>query len=194
MPSHSLNKQKFPLKFFIIVGIILVPILVTIMVCRPIIARYMSSSYMSVYKLPEAFRKEDIRSIIFNMMREPEYTFYFRALSEEDVPQVIDEVYHALDTHRGRSEHQKLLLEWQKSVEDMATLIDSLSFPEEMTAESHPELVVMLWKFLRKEFQTTIVGLCYKATYDEEFRLKWSAKSVKAAQLLREVFRQLEHP
>ena len=184
---------KFPVKLLVITGIILIPLFLTVLICRPIIAKYMSRPIIVHYRLPAAFTKLDVERVIWHMGQEPEYAFYFRALSADDLKKFVDDVYLLLDAHRGRELHKKLVLEMNSAVEDMAALINTVSFPENMTAESNPEMIIIFWKFFMKEFQTTVVGLCYKSTYDKDFRLQWSPEAQSAAQKLKNVFTSLEH-
>jgi hypothetical protein len=183
---------RFSVKLLLIAGILLIPLFLTVLICRPIITRYLSRSVVVQYRLPEAFSKSDLEQIVWHMGREPEYAFYFRALSAEDLKNFIDDVYLLLDAHRGREAYLKLLRETQSSVEDMAVLINTISLPDDMNAESHPDIVVIFWKFFLKEFQTTVAGLCYKATYDQDFRLEWSPEARSAARKLKDVFSSLE--
>ncbi len=183
---------RLSVKLLVIVGILLVPILLTVMICRPIIARYRSRSAVVHYRLPDAFHKSDLERMVWHMGQEPEYAFYFKALSADDLKNFTEETYALLDAHRGREKHLNLVREMQSSVEDMAVLINTLSLPDEMTAESHPDIIVIFWKFFLKEFQTTMAGLSYKATYDQAFRLEWSSQARDAAQKLKDVFSSLE--
>ncbi|MFA5260363.1 MAG: hypothetical protein WC450_03955 [Candidatus Omnitrophota bacterium] len=182
----------FPVKLLVIAGILLIPLVLTVLICRPIIAQHMSRSIAVHYRLPDDFKKADVERMVWHMGQEPEYAFYFRALSADDLKNFVDDVYSLLNTRRGREFHSKLVREMQSSVEDMAVLINTLSLPDNMTAESHPDIIVMFWKFFLKEFQTTVVGLCYKATYDQDFRLEWSPEARSAARKLKDVFTSLE--
>lgn len=183
---------RLSVKLLVIIGILLIPILLTVLICRPIISRHMSRSNIVQYRLPESFSKSDLEQMLWRMGREPEYAFYFKPLSAEDLKHFTDEIYALLDAYRGRERQLNLVREMQSSVEDMAVLINTLSLPDNMTAESHPDIVVIFWKFFLKEFQTTVAGLSYKATYDQDFRLEWSSQARDAAQKLKEVFSSLE--
>ena len=186
------KNTKFPIKLLVITGILLVPVFLTVLICRPIISRYISRPTITHYRLPAAFTKLDVERVLWHMGQEPEYSFYFRAISADDLKKFVTEVYSLLDAHRGQALHKKLVMDMQSSIEDMAVLINSLSLPEKMTPETNPDIIVIFWKFFLKEFQTTVVGLSYKATYDQDFRLQWSPDAQSAAQKLKAAFTALE--
>ncbi|MCB9748000.1 MAG: hypothetical protein H6755_06290 [Candidatus Omnitrophica bacterium] len=176
------------LKFAVFILLILTPLAVIILIFTPLASKKTESIIFNQYSLPKNFTREDVLRVISNMRNDPEFQYYFLQLKENDVESAILEVLILLEN--TKTQH-KLLVEielFKEEVKSLALLFYNLELEESFYSnpEQFDHINKIMWKFLYEDFKLNILGICYKASFDQEFSFKWDQITRLSAQKLHE--------
>ena len=177
-------------KFGMILLVLAAPLVLAVIFLYPMIVISNLVKYVEHYQLPKGFNKANIEAAVKQMRQDTEYQFYFKALGPERIQQATENVYQVLNANRSRGQHLAQIRSMKDRVQSTATLLNSLEFPEGFSKNplAYEDIVRKFWDFVEDEFQLTILGLCYKSTYDRGFQFHWSLAAKQAAQKWERIF------
>ncbi|HBR15620.1 MAG TPA: hypothetical protein DD723_08825 [Candidatus Omnitrophica bacterium] len=181
-------------KWIAIVFLIFSPVLLIMLIFSPLTSRRSSKSHLRPYRLSENLDRESIGFIIDKMREDQEFQFYFFVLDPEHIDRISGDIFHLLSENRDKSFLLYQIEQLKKAVNSMKQVFDSVEFPEDYFENPalHPELNQLVWQFLLEDFKLTVLGLCYKATYDTNFALQWDKKDQSFAQKLITIYLKLK--
>ena len=78
-----------------------------------------------------------------------------------------------------------------KRVQSLSILFVNLDYDVEVSGPSE-ELNKIMWRLLEEEFKLTILGLCYKATFDPDFAFTWDDSARASALKIRKIIDHLK--
>ena len=186
--------KKSSVKLILAVGILLLPVVITVVIFTPfIISKTHINNYLKIYRLPDLFSENDILQIIQKMRDDREYAFYFQNISQGRLQRAGSEVYAILDGSRSKDKMADAINAQTEKVKLLAVLFTQLQYPTAFYdhPQDYPELTHALTSFLYEEFKLSIIGLIYKAKYDRAFTFQWDAASQEAARQLQGIIRNL---
>ena len=181
---EGLNKLR------LILTVLAAPVVLLTIVLYPLVLRFNFERYTQHYRLPKNFTKTNIELAVRQMRQDTEYQFYFKILGPESIARAAHEAYKILDKNRGQSQYLQQITALKNMIQSRAILLHNSHYPADFTQNplAYPDLIRELWDFLDDEFQLTILGLCYKATYDLKFRFQWDETVLQSAQKIEGVF------
>jgi hypothetical protein len=182
---------KKPLsKVFLIAAVLVAPLILLAVILYPLISKNGSAKYIENYHLPQSFTRANLDTIVEKMHQDTEYQFYFRMLGPTSRQRAVDAVYQILDKSRNKEQHFQQIQSLKAQIQSKALVLNSLDYPPDLAANiaKYPDIISKFWDFLGEEFQLTILGLVYKATYDSDFQFTWNDATRQSAQKLESIF------
>ena len=145
---------------------------------------------LSPYQLPKNFSRTDVLLAMEHMKDANEFGFYFHALKTKDVRRVVDEAWAVLDANRDQESLHQEIERLYSRVKSLALVFAYLDIPEDFAQhrDRHPEINRMMYQLLNEEFRLAVLGLCYKATYQNSFQFEWDLSAYTASTQIRNIF------
>ncbi len=173
-----------------ILAVLVAPLILLTVILYPMIKKSGPEKYIENYHLPQAFTRANLDTIVDKMHQDTEYQFYFRMLGPKSREQAVSATYQILDKSRTPQKQLQEMQALKGQIESKALVLNTLNFPSDLTTNvsQYPDIISKFWDFLGEEFQLTILGLVYKATYDENFHFIWNDATRQAAQKLESIF------
>jgi len=183
------------IRIFAIILLLILPIIIVMVIFTPIARNKNIQLNYERYTLPENYTEEDIRACIAKMKSSNEFRFYFNALRDSELDEVIDDAVKLLLQTREQKALLNLISIMQEKVIAKSTLFNHLSYPEEyfIRPNDFPQLTNVLQDFIASEFKLSILGLVFKSTYDQKFSFDWDNSARSAAHKLRSIYLQSEN-
>ena len=186
--SQPSSFWKNILKVLLILLVFGAPVLFLILVFKPFVAKQqVERPVMRVdYALPADYQRSDLTELVKKMSSDSEYLFYFYSIEKDEIVKATFEVFEILDRSRSKDNLLAEIQAMQQKAQSLAVMFYHLEYGEDYIADptAFPELQKVLRTFLYEEFKLAILGVCYKGTYDEEFRFEWDRTSRLAARKL----------
>ncbi len=141
---------------------------------------------LKAYVLPEDFSQEDVGRVIQAMRNDAEFAFYFRAFTEQEVGRATAEVYALMRTFKDRKDFLHAIEKKTGTVSSLVRVLLTTDMPDDYAKNParYPELRNLMGKFYFEDFQLTILGACYRSTYDKHFRFHWGSEARALARRL----------
>ena len=170
-----------------------ITVIVIMVVFAPFISERNRNKYESSYRLEEGFGKPDVKTVIQRMQKDNEFWFYFHVLPSAWVEKAGDEVYAILNKNRSQAALAGQIKELQVQVRSLAIRFNAFQYPTAFlrSPQDYPVLATALVDFLYMEFKLTILGACYKSTYDIKFYFNWDVYVRQAAVELQKIIVQM---
>ena len=184
---------KFIRKLLLIVLILVAPLIVLAIALYPFIFVSNTQKYVEHYRLPKGFSRDNIAAVVAQMRKDTEYQFYFKVMEQEDINEAVDAAYQVLDKSRDNDQHFRQMAALKDRIQSTAVSLNNISYPDDFADNPlvYPELLKKFRSFLDDEFQLTILGLSYKATYDSHFQFSWSDAAKLSAHKMESIFNSL---
>lgn len=188
--SKETKKDRAPManisKIFLIIAILTAPMAILAIVLYPMVAATNARKYGENFSLKNGFTRADVETVVAKMREDSDYQFYFKMLGKDSVQRAVDNVYAVLDQSRDQKKHLEEIENFKQQIHLTATLLNNIHYPDDFSKDpmAYPDLIKTFWGFIGQEFQLTILGLCYKSTYDINFQFHWSDSARQAAQKL----------
>src|SRR5690242_13741844 len=93
-------EQKIVLKIILGVLVLSLPVILLMVFFKPIAEKKNLTRYTKEYKLPQKFNAQDVQVLIANMKHDPEFVFYFYALTPDMVEEGVKKITSLLDQNR----------------------------------------------------------------------------------------------
>jgi len=169
------------------VVIILSPIILILFVLGPIAVKKDRNEFLNKYKLSKDFNRAEVKAIVFTMSDDREYAFYFYVLDANSIDAVSDQAAQILRHYKGKEELLEQLIQLQKEVTSLALFFQYIDIPHdfESNPQEYPDIRTAISNFIKSEFQLTLIGLCYKATHDQDFSFTWDDQAIESANKIR---------
>jgi hypothetical protein len=151
-----------------------------------------STSNLHQYVLENGFVRDDVTRVIQKMKEDPDFKFYFELLNNRVVVQGGEDAYAVLSAHREEKSLLTQIMIMQKHVLSFATLVNAFDIPEDFIEQQdqYEDLNEIFRNLLYEDFKLAVLGVCYKATFDEHFAFKWDKDTLLAANKIQELSRQ----
>ena len=174
-------------RVFIFIGLIAAPVVLIMMIFSPLAQKKNNAPSLEPFRLPANYQQEDIINIIKHFRGHPDFQFYYNALAEEQVENATVEIVFILLKAKSA---EALLDEITKMKNDVflaGIMFNSVQYDDDFMEypDDSPELRGVMWRFLYEEFKLTMLGMCYKATYDSQFSFQWPQETRLAAAKLK---------
>lgn len=180
-------------KLCLVILLIMAPILVLMLIFTPFASKKISQRIAMNYKIPSNYSADDIAEIVKKMGKDPEFLFYYSALDKEKIVQATYEVYEIMNRSRDAELLKTEIDRLQKKTKSLAVMFYNLDYPEDFLEDPKktPDLNKVMMDLLFSDFKLAVLGVCYKANYDEKFVLQWDQTSRLAAGKLRTMIKRM---
>ncbi|MGE0267547.1 MAG: hypothetical protein AB7S78_03690 [Candidatus Omnitrophota bacterium] len=180
-------------KLCLLILLFLAPVLVLMGVFTPFASKKISERIVNSYQIPDDFKIEDITQIVKKMSLDPEFLFYFNVLDKENIARGAFEAYEIMNRSRSAETFLNEINLLQKKTKSLAVMFYHLEYTEDFVEnpKSYPDLDKIMKDFLFEDFKLAVLGVCYKANYDESFLFKWDQPSRLAARKLYTIVKKL---
>ncbi|MBP9854046.1 MAG: hypothetical protein KBD53_04170 [Candidatus Omnitrophica bacterium] len=180
-------------KFCLYALIFVLPVLVLFVIFAPLAAKKNPQRTAAEYQIPPDFTINDIAKIVERMRTDPEFQFYFRALSSDKITQGALEVYEIMNRSRSGDVFLNEIKLQQKKTSSLALLFYYLEYSDDFfkNPELYPDLSKTIVNFSFEDFKLAVLSICYKSNIDPTFFLKWDETSQLAARKLFETIKRL---
>lgn len=167
--------------------IIIAPVVLLVVIFSPIVVQKSHQRVVERYMLPSHPSLEDIQTMVESMRGDEEFDFYFYALDQDTVDQSLTNVSQIVSLAENKELLFKALNKLKKQVDALSVLFYNVEYPDGfvVNVDDYPEMKNIMQNFLKKEFQLTLIGVCYKVLYDSQFSFQWSKTAHLSAQKLR---------
>jgi len=195
-PTDSWKTQRrILIKIVVVIVMILTPLFVLMLGLTPFARSKTEKRISNPYQLPSFYNRDDLVGIVAAMSKDPVFALYFRTLTPTNISDAIRETYEFLDKNRGKDLLRSEIERKQRKVEALSVAFMQEDYPAEFSRSplEHERQAHILWTFFYEEFKVTLLGLCYKATYEPAFNFRWQDQSMvtAAATKLRQVLGSL---
>jgi hypothetical protein len=184
------TSKYFPsLKILGIPALLLFPLVVIVLVFSPFSMSKAVNNSDKLCRLPAHFTMADVVAVSSHMKEKEEFYFYYHSLSREQIERAIQEVYEILTGKTDQESFYKAVAVAKDRVESVAVIFNSLEYSDEYLQRpfEFPNLNRMLVFFIYEDFKTSLLGMCYKGTFDKNFHFEWKESSQEAAQRMRNI-------
>ena len=146
------------------------------------------------YHLTSQFTETELVGVVEQMKKDSEFNFYFLALDEEKISQATREAFIIFDHNRSPRELWQEIDLQKKRVINWAIMFRYLDVSSESLdwMTQYPQLASIMWKLLYEEFKMTILGVCYKANFDQTFQFEWPLEVIEAGNKLHAIVIKLK--
>lgn len=152
-----------------------------------------SKDTLAEFVLTQPLDPQELSDIIEKMRDLEEFSYYFKVLPQSMLQQVHSEIFPLLKGHWSKA---RLYEQIFKLKEEIAPLISVYANMEDESylesPEAYPEMNKALWEIFYKEFKLAILGIVYKANFDEDFNLGWDEEAQRFAQNFRKIVGRLK--
>ena len=192
-PSKERKKKSFGFKVSIFLILIFAPIFLIMLVFTPLAAKKAREQLIATYRLPPNYQRKDFDKVLSIMKNSYEFQFYFFALKNK-LDTLSEEAWQVLNQNRTPETLFAQMEEMMAVVKASGLLFLHLDYTEDFfnNPQNYPQLSEVYWSFLMEEFKLTLLGVCYKTTYDPHFTFSWDDESYEAAQKLRTIVIKLK--
>ena len=193
-PDQKPSKNLF-IKFLFLFVILGMPLILLQLFFRPLVGQKNIEEFVVKFRLQEDFTKQDLSRILENMQTDQKYSFYFFVLKDFEIVEVVDEVYAVLDEYRDDSRALlNVINEKIGRTRAKGVLFENVEYPEDFAenVDSYPKLKLIMMDFLKSEMELTVLAICFKATYADNFSFDWDQSSYAAAKKLYNLVLQLK--
>ena len=134
------------------------------------------------YSLPHTLSRGDVKDLLDKMRQDPQFRVYFIVLQENEITAVVEDIHDLLVKHADRKALSTLILQRQQKVESLAAVLNASTLPDRYfeRPKEYPVLNKTIWQFFFEEFKLIVLGTCYKANYNIDFRFHWKPSSHQA--------------
>jgi len=184
-PQRSMVIKVFKVGIFLM--LIIAPIVILMAVITPFTGSKSREHSLEKYALSDGFDYDEFDRFFARLRTDAEYSFYFMALESDKQDAIQNEIYSMLDKNRTKSRLLHQINSTREKVRAVTVLFTKFDFKDDFKGnmDVYPGLEPVIWQFIEEEFKLTILGLCYKATYQPNFIFEWSAPARLSAQRLR---------
>ena len=174
--------------------IIVAPIIFIMLAITPIVMYKTGKSRLEQYKLPKDFDRKDVIFVVSNMRKNHELEFYFQTLNTHLLNKASEEAAQILENNRNKQGLLNQIGKMKEKVKSLSIFFESLELPDDFKEypEHYPELHKIMYQFIYEEFKLTILGLCYKATFDPDFSFQWDVDARLSAEKIRNIILKLQ--
>lgn len=187
--------SKGPVKVIAVLLLLVAPIIILVVVFRPMAKKRVNKEFVAKYTLPKNYTAEDIVNIIKKMRKDREFEFYFYALGNDRIAQLTENIVSIMKSTRKDDLLLNVIKAKRQEVHYLGVFFLNINFPNDffVNPDKYPQLSSSMWNFISREFEVTLLSICYKSLYNPKFELTWDKSDFMAAVKLKEVMMVLKN-